>query len=154
MNIFEQNPISLKAFKECLAIGQKMRLVAAGCYDGEGNNLRPDNNHKGLNLLREVHRKQTNQIVFMMLEGEKKGICSWLDWPKATELTFLRDERGFYGFTITDRRPFGVQLSYHFETENPLENTPDEVLHYIAPMQCGEKERAELTRRANLKNNA
>lgn len=31
-----------------------------------------------------------------------------------------------------------------------LSQIPDYVLHYIAPMQCGEKERAELIRRKHM----
>lgn len=33
------------------------------------------------------------------------------------------------------------------EEQEKLKQTPDYVLHYIAPMQCGWKERAELIRR-------
>lgn len=32
-------------------------------------------------------------------------------------------------------------------SDNPLEHTPEYILAYIAPMACGEKERAELIRR-------
>ena len=134
-----------------------MRLVAASCFTRDLQ-LVPDTAHKGLGLLREVHSKQSNQLVFMMLEGEKKNTCSWLTWPKASELLLLRDARGFYGFTITCKEAYGVQLSYHFEAENKAHGMTDEQLKHIAPMSLvarpdlgligSEDARAELARRA------
>lgn len=108
INIFECAPNSLKDFKELIPIGQKLRLVYAA-HNGE-----TDPHHKLLNLLREVIEKRTKDLVFKMLEGEKAGQLSYLEWPKAKEITFLCDDRGFYGFRI-DSEQFNTSLVYHFE---------------------------------------
>lgn len=106
-------PDSLKAFKDSLTMGTRLHLVAAGRYDHEGVR-HDDTTHLGLNILREVAVRQTKDIGYKLLEGERAGRISYMPWPKASQLLMLNDhERGFYGFTITDKEA-GVQLSYHF----------------------------------------
>ena len=107
MSIFEQNPTSLKAFKECLQVGQKIRLVHSNIPG-----------HVTVNLLREVVRKQSNDLVLKLLEGERSGRETYMSWPKASGLRLLRDERGFYGFTIAYDDKHADALTYHFEPEN------------------------------------
>ena len=146
MSIFEQNPTSLKAFKDCLQVGQKMRLVYTTVP-----------NHIGVGLLREVARKQTGDLVFKLLEGERAGRESYMTWPKATELLFLRDARGFFGFTVNFGDGSKDVLTYHFEPENKAHAMTDEQLKHIAPMSLvsrpdlgligSEEARAELVRR-------
>lgn len=113
MEYAKTSPLSLAAFKAAMLPGVRLRMVIAATYDAQGN--RVDNpGHKALHTLREVVAARTRCLDMRMLEGPNAGRTTELEWPKAGDITFLCDARGWYGFTIDAKTKWGVQLSYHF----------------------------------------
>ena len=111
--MLQTKPTSLKQFKELLQIGQELKLVSYQSKLGT-NETWQDAPHRYLNALRQITGKNSVGIQMANVNLPNPQGPAFLEWPKANTLTFLCDERGFYGFVIEDTARFNVKMVYHF----------------------------------------